>query len=114
MLPLLVGKASSRRGQTRRCHEFEHDHLDDKQVSTTQNVGDSLNFFALPRRPADQACEPLWNSQGQNIPNTVFRNHFVQVLAVFSLGLRTTAPSAPCVATLLEALLDRLPHLQLL
>ena len=40
VLPLLVGRAGSRREQTRRCHKFEDEHLDDKQVSTTQNVGD--------------------------------------------------------------------------
>ena len=40
MLPLLVGRAGSRREQTRRCHKFDDEHLDDTQVSTTQNVGD--------------------------------------------------------------------------
>ena len=34
------GPCSSRCEQTRRCHKFEDEHLDDKQVSTTQNVGD--------------------------------------------------------------------------
>jgi hypothetical protein len=56
MLPLLVGGAGSRRGQTRRCHKFDDEHLDDSKVNAERGL---LNFCAPPRKPARQACRDL-------------------------------------------------------